>query len=930
MRSIRGFSVCVLSACLVVTHGAYVFGGDGEKATAKAKKEAHRKRAPRDSMGAGTFYGGPNNGTIKEHQNELGQTVYAIAASHFDVSRPLREMAAADGEGQAVTEAASSNDPELRALVAAPTTGFNFAGIPSNGIALQPDGNGSVGNNQFVEVVNERYQVWSLNRSTQVATSILGPVSLGTLWAGFGGDCEAPDNHPYSDPIVLYDKIANRWLIAEFKPPSYGMCVALSTSPDATGTYARYAFASPNGPLDYPKFGVWTDAYYMWALEGTFAAMDRAKMLAANPAATWQVIVDESAQISLPADLDGFALPPTKSVGIFVGFDQNSLHIDRMKVNFTTPSLTTKTSQAIVPVSPITNACSLSGLGACIPQPGTTNVLRSLSRYVMFRAAYRNYIDHESLVVTKTVDPAVSGVIAGVRWHDIRLSGQPDATCPTYPCNYQEGTIADVANGRDRFLPAIAMDSAENILVGYTTGGKIDGIDNHSSRYTGRAKSDPPGVMTASETTIVTGTANNTVNDFWGDYASMSVDPADDCTFWYVSPYFTTTNSWSTRIASAAFPAGSGAGQCQPSTCTAHSTGAPPTIGTATVTGDNQITLSWTGVSPTPGAYAIERADDTCAAGLFRPLATTAGTNTSFIDTTVMGGITYAYKVRAASDAAGRCQALNASFGCASATATGQCSLQPSFAGARTATSTQATNCGVTVGWLQAASRCPLTPTMRYNIFRSSVPDFVPSAANRIATCVTGTSFLDTDNLQSGTTYYYVVRAEDGSTGNGGTCGGGNEESNSVVVSATPGACVPDTCSGQADGTACNDGDVCTTNDSCDVGRCTGGSSTTPVETTNMSAAVDKATFNWSTATFATRYDALRGSLSALPVGPGGGDETCFDDLPGPTLVDTAVPTAGAGFWYLSRGENDSCIGTFGTRGVHGAAGAARVTTTCP
>jgi hypothetical protein len=825
-----------------------------------------------------------------------------------------------------------------------------------------------------------------------------------------------------------------------------------------------------------------------------------------------------------------------------------------MKVNFTTPSLTTKTTQAIVPVAPIFNACA-----HCIPQPGTTNLLNSVTGLVMFRAAYRNYIDHESLVVSRAVDPSVSGVAAGVRWHDIRLSGEPNATCPTYPCVYQEGTIADVANGRSRWIPSIAMDSAENILVGYNTTGKTDGVENHSSRYTGRAKGDPPGLMTVPETTIVTGTANNTFDAFWGDYASMSIDPADDCTFWYVSQYFTTENSWSTRIASAVFPAGSGAGQCPPSTCTARPSGIP-TIGTATVPGNNQITVTWTAVVPTPGAYAIERAEGVCGSeGLYRPLAAVPGTTTSFTDTTVMGGVSYAYKVRAAADASGRCQAQFASLGCASATATGQCTLKPSFAGATAAASSQGTNCGVTVSWAQAASRCPLTPNMRYTIFRGSVPDFVPSVANRIATCVAGpTSYLDTDNLQSGTTYYYVVRAEDGSTGNGGECGGGNEESNSVMVSATPYAagmlaapgtwtdgggdgsaflqldvgnsisgfpvwrlvktaddpganhtpgggyayrnagpaagdtyapsrceetktpfltigaptvnlkywerhqieyhrdavaveysvnggpwadvpapsnnaadgceasddttgweplsctgittlnqcsfadtklvfsgplgggdscanfttsaaaspyahrchqitgltpdntirfhwqsstdeasnyagfylddvavtnvrvpnvCSPDTCSGQANGTACSDGNACTTGESCGGGRCTSGSAiTAPPETANLSVAANKETYSWSAAAFATNYAVVRGSLGALPLGPGGGDEICFDDLTGPSLPDSTVPAPNTGFWYLSRGENSCGNGTYGQQ----SNGTPRVTTTCP
>ena len=92
--------------------------------------------------------------------------------------------------------------------------------------------------------------------------------------------------------------------------------------------------------------------------------------------------------------------------------------------------------------------------------------------------------------------------------------------------------------------------------------------------------------------------------------------------------------------------------------------------------------------------------------------------------------------------------------------------------------------CGITVNWAAGTSGCPLTPTLKYNVYRGSVPDFVPAAGNRIASCLSGTSYVDTDALLSGNTYYYVVRAEDNSTGNGGPCGG-NEESNTVRIAGT-------------------------------------------------------------------------------------------------------------------------------------------------
>jgi hypothetical protein len=1234
--------------CLVLPGSAHVVAGDAAKSAPKIRKKAPKAPTPARPTGivkrpdpVDAYYGGTRLDTITEYQNELGQTVYSIAASHFDISPPLLEMAAAAGPDDATEEEAepSSNpllpewrlirsdlpDPVVQVAVqpddaltstpfplAAPTMGFNFAGVPIGG-GTPSDSNGSVGNNQFVETVNTRYQVWSLNRSTQVATSILGPTNINTLWAGFGGACEAQNS---GDPIVLYDKIANRWLISQFTSSAAGgvyyQCVAVSTTANATGAYARWAFAVPNGRFgDYPHFGVWQDAYYVMAhgfggsFAAIFAAMDRARMLAGNPAATWLVINDPTEGGHMPADLDGFALPPSKAPGIFLSLHPEGMYIYRMKVSFVAPGSSSKTLQAIVPVAPATGAC---GGGTCIPQPGTGNLLDSIADRLMFRAAYRNFIDHESIVISHSVDPSVSGLVSGVRWYDFRISGTPNATCPTYPCLYQQGTVADVDNGRNRWMPSIAMDTAENILVGYSTSGKVAGSENHSSRYTGRAKGDPPGLMTVPETTIVTGTANNTGNSRWGDYTSMSVDPADDCTFWYVSQYYATQNAWSTRIASSVFPAGTGAGQCPVTTCTTRPA-SQPLIGVPTIPGDNQITVNWTGVPTTPGAYAIERADGACPTeGLFRPLAAVAGTTTSYTDTDVLGGRSYSYRVRAATDAAGKCQAILAS-GCASATATGTCNLRPSFNGITSATNSGQSNCGVTIQWASASSNCPLGPGMRYNIYRSPAPDFVPSAANRIATCVVGTGpYLDTDNLSSGTTYYYVVRAEDGTTGNGGACGGGNEDANLAVASATPFAagtqpapgtwtdgggdgsatltfgmtvstgatawrlvktvddpganhtpggafayrnagpaanntyppftcaqlqappltvasstvnlkywerhqveyhwdaiaveysvnggpwtdvpapssspdegcdvsddttdweplsctgfpagnacglpdtrnvfsgplasgsscgnfvtsaavgpyahrchqitgltpddsiqfrwqfssdegaeyagfylddvavtnvrlpnvCAPDTCSGQANGTACSDGDLCTTGDSCSGGTCGGGPLVgcnddnlctadscdaalgcvftnnavacddgnpctdgdacagglcagtpigAPAEVGIMSVAADKTTYTWPALAFATRYDAVRGEIAALPVGPGGGDESCFDDLPGPSVGDATVPAAGTGFWYLSRGASDcGGNGTYGQR----SDGTLRVTTTCP
>ena len=786
---------------------------------------------------------------IKEERNSLGQTVYTIPAARSDLSPPLHELAkisvprapevqmpelelpshrtlrsekpdpvvqVAPAPRDVTRSARSARraEPAAPAEVATVATGFNFEGIGEQGGIVfggyPPDTNGSVGNDQYVEMVNSDYQVWSLNRATKTATSILGPVENRTLWAGFGGACQSQNA---GDPIVLYDKVANRWFLSQFTSAAVGglfyQCVAVSKTPDATGQYWRYAFAVPDGNGanggdfgDYPHYGVWSDAYYVMAhnfdnapggfsfVAALFGAMDRTKMLAGDPSATWQVILDPLEGGHMPADMDGFAPPPGGAPGIFASLHGDGMYLYRMKVDFANAANTSRTLQAIMPIESASAAC---GGGACIPQPNNPTTLHSLADRLMFRLAYRNYIDHESLVVSHSVDPNVQGVVSGVRWYEFRISGQPDAVCSSLPCTYQQGTVADVPiTGRSRWMPSIAQDSAENILVAYSATGQAEPIDAHSIRYTGRVKSDPLGTMTVPEAIIFTGTRNEVADNTagalpgrWGDYTSTSIDPADDCTFWHANQYYAagsglTNFDWNTRIGSASFSAS----QCQPTTCTDRPTSAP-TIGSVSVSGTNQIEVTWTGITPQPGSYAIERAIGAAGSeGLYQPLASVPGSATSFIDTTVQGAVTYSYRIIAATDAAGRCQALVRSAA-ASATATGGCNLKPIFAGVTSATSLDGPVCGVTLNWSPGSVSCPFRQ-LRYNIYRGTVPDFVPSASNRVASCVAGpSSYIDTNNLTSGQTYYYVVRAEDNGTGGTGACGG-NEESNNVHVAGTP------------------------------------------------------------------------------------------------------------------------------------------------
>jgi len=165
---------------------------------------------------------------------------------------------------------------------------------------------------------------------------------------------------------------------------------------------------------------------------------------------------------------------------------------------------------------------------------------------------------------------------------------------------------------------------------------------------------------------------------------------------------------------------------------------------------------------------------------------------------------------------------------------------------------------------------------------------------------------------------------------NAGTCAG------TTIVCNDSNACTDDSCNTGTgcvfapNSNPCDDGNACTTGDVCGGSVCAGTPAPTPPETQNVAVAADKETYTWSSAAFATRYDVVRGSTGAYPVGPGAGDEVCFDNLAGTSLVDPTPPAVDSGFWYLSRGENACGNGTYGNQGVNGAPGAARVSTTCP
>jgi hypothetical protein len=448
-------------------------------------------------------------------------------------------------------------DPVLQITVGpavATTSLLNFAGVGNGDYgfapnAAPPDTNGAVGATQYVQWVNESFAVF--NKST--GALVFGPVAGNTLWSGFGGGCQSNND---GDPIVQYDKAANRWVFTQFSVSTtpFLQCVAVSTTSDATSTFNRYSFSYGNTQFpDYPKLGVWPDAYYIsfniFNNGTTFAgakvcAYDRNAMVLGNPATQVCFQLSSSFGGLLPSDLDGSAAPPAGAPNVFVNFGSNSLNLWRFHVDFAIPANSTLTGPINLPVAPFSPACSG---GACIPQPNTRQKLDTLADRLMYRFAYRNTTTRELAVVNHSVQ--VSGnkrsQVDGIRWYQL---GNLTSGTPTV---VQQGTFSPDSNSR--WMGSIAMDKVGDIAVGYSVSSSSV---FPSIRYTGRVPSDPLGTLEA-ENSIKAGTGSQLPNlSRWGDYSAISIDPGDDCTFFYTTEYLKSsgTFNWSTQIASFKFP----------------------------------------------------------------------------------------------------------------------------------------------------------------------------------------------------------------------------------------------------------------------------------------------------------------------------------------------------------------------------------------
>lgn len=482
----------------------------------------------------------------------------AVSWREGDTVRVIEDLK--ESAGPTVAVAVDSVATALAAPSAAPSIGVSFDGIAATGV-LPPDTVGDVGRSHYIQMVNSAFSIYDKS-----GTLLAGPLPINVLWEGFGGPCESLNN---GDPIVRYDEMADRWLLSQFALPGgsqgFHECIAVSQTGDPiSGGWFLYDFptidTATNQPIfpDYPKIGVWPDAYYMGTQRGFPSsgldvwAFERDEMLVGGPARAVQFAVPAPSLFLLPSDLDG-PPPPAGTPNFFarqVDGDQfggrDRIEVFEFKVDWSNPAASGFTQVASLATAPFDSVlCSPGLMGACVPQPGTTMKLETLTVWPMWRLQYRNFGSYEAMVFNHTVD-ANGSDLAGVRWYELRRS--PGGNWGIF----QQGTHAP--DQLHRWMGSVAMDREGNLALGYS----VSSSSEHPGiRVGSRLATDPPGSLPQPELTLVTGAGSQTfTTPRWGNYSTMDVDPEDNCTFWYTTEYYAATSAagWRTRVASFRHP----------------------------------------------------------------------------------------------------------------------------------------------------------------------------------------------------------------------------------------------------------------------------------------------------------------------------------------------------------------------------------------
>jgi hypothetical protein len=463
--------------------------------------------------------------------------------------------------------------------------GIDASQLQNNVVKRDVDPNGAIGTKQYMEWVNISLQAWDKTTFQPVWST---PILAGTLWANNQNTPDCAGNGIRGDGEVIFDHLASRWVVSGHSTPTnssnYYFCIAVSSTDDLTASnllWYTYEFllnpylgknsqGTPNFP-DWPKLGTWPDAYYMgldlldpvhFKYVGVLAcALDRTNILTNSTARPIQCVTTNNGLTYLyhslePSDVDGTTAPPSGQDNIFVSAQAPvrtngnkkstlmNLWDFQLDPNWSGNSKFVRSMRTVRSFTPGCYETSSPDNTVCVPQPamksgGGHYLIDSVGDRLQWRLAYRNFGSYQSWLVSHTVLVGTgTSNRTGIRWYELRGTGVPNI--------HQTGTI-NPDKVTYRFMPGIAQDHDGNAAIGYSVGNTTThpGIRGSSWSLTKQTKPVEFHILDGS------GDQENSVK--WGSYVSMTVDPDDDCTFWYVNQYLTANQTqqnviWKTKV----------------------------------------------------------------------------------------------------------------------------------------------------------------------------------------------------------------------------------------------------------------------------------------------------------------------------------------------------------------------------------------------
>jgi hypothetical protein len=496
---------------------------------------------------------GPTSETVHE---PLRPKLLQMMAAGVAAGQPLKSPIGTAGPGIGLNFQGISGDPGSPPSINCPVV---------SGVQLAPpDTNAAIGDTQIVQWVNICYSVFDKATGALIA----GPFAGNHFWSGFGGSCQIRND---GDIIIQWDKANHVWVASQntFAAP-YTTCIAVSQTADATGVYNRFAFTQPGFP-DYPKWGLTPDIYYQtqndFGIGGSgyvgvnVCAYDGAAMRAGSKKAKQICVLDNSGgtlfdDSMLPADTDADPKPAPGAPEVLVGSIDNAnpglnVYYYLFSASFKGKGKATLTgTNGSLPIRVPQYALACGGFGACIPQPSPgSELIDSLGDRLMYRLAMFDDGTTQHFLVNHSVNDT-SGAV-GARWYEF-VSPTSTASNPTLSLAQAGQTPAD---GEYRWMGSVARDKFGDIALGYSRSSAAAG-DFPSIYVSGQTAGEPAGT-TDPEVLVKQGSGSqiNTANR-WGDYSSMALNSADQCTFLYTTEYYPFDGSfqWYTWLSVVKFP----------------------------------------------------------------------------------------------------------------------------------------------------------------------------------------------------------------------------------------------------------------------------------------------------------------------------------------------------------------------------------------